>query len=139
MEEINSKENMAVDVVKKLVSVFKGASADMRLAYDDAKRKELIAMVPMFNMSYSSLASMMKSHMEAIPPHILQQPGIMQAASLFSKASDCLDTLDSVEVKNLPGVSAVITFQNVQPFKILGEFMQDAGVMSLITPGSNEN
>ncbi|CAE7430136.1 Wrap73, partial [Symbiodinium natans] len=121
-------------LVKILVSLFKGASSDTRFAYDDAKRVELLRMVPVLNASYNDVVRMAKQHLflvNASLTNAAMATQITPVAEAVQEAAECLDTIDSVTVKNLPGLKAALTFTGTHHFMLLDSLIKDTGVMGL--------
>ena len=136
-KERNEKnQEMVNGFVEKLVEMFKGASADLRLSYNDTKRRELIGLVPMLNMSYNDLLAQIKSLAAGHPLlyNMSGKPWSEPLADALEAAAYDLDKLESVAVKNLPGMKVTWTFTNVRPFKVLGSLVQDLGLLELLRP-----
>ena len=125
-------ETAGRDLVEKVVSMFKGASSDLRLVYDDAKRRELIRMMPSFNITYNSIIKRLSPSLQRLPPHLAGQPWAISLGKVLERATEVMDALNSVELKNLPGVKVALTFVNLHPFKILSSLMRDLGVFKLL-------
>ena len=114
------------DIVENVVAMFKGASSDMRLSYDDAKRRELFQSIPFLNASFNDIVAKMSVPWDYMKLSVngSAQPWLGPLADVLEAAND-LDTLDSVAIRNLPGVKAQVTFTNVHPFKVAGSMLQD--------------
>lgn len=136
---LESAKAAGMDLVQQVVGMFKGASSDLRLAYDDAKRRELIQMTPLLNMSYQSLIGSLADNLKSLPPYLRGNPWAMSLASILEGATETMDTLDFVEIKNLPGVKAVVSLKNMHPFKLLGSIMQDVGLFKLLRQTASES
>ncbi|CAE7873583.1 unnamed protein product [Symbiodinium microadriaticum] len=132
-ERIEMQQQKTKDIVENVVAMFKGASSDMRLSYDDAKRRELFQSIPFLNASFNDIVAKLSvpvDHMMSAN-HGLSGPWLGPLVDVL-EAADGVDTLDSVAIKNLPGVKAQATFTNVHPFKVAGSMLQDLGVIKFL-------
>mmetsp|Transcript_33936 Transcript_33936/g.81394 ORF Transcript_33936/g.81394 Transcript_33936/m.81394 type:complete len:847 (-) Transcript_33936:102-2642(-) len=128
------KQQATKEMVQSVVSMFKGASSDLRLSYDDSKRRELLRSVPFLNMSFNDVVAKLSVPLEHVKTSMnaAPQPWLGPLADVPEGATIDLDTLDSVSIKNLPGVKVQMTFADVHPFKVLGSLLQDLGVLKLM-------
>ncbi|CAE7703824.1 Wrap73 [Symbiodinium sp. CCMP2592] len=133
-ERFQMKQQATKEMVQSVVSMFKGASSDLRLSYDDSKRRELLRTVPFLNMSFNDVVAKLSVPLEHVKMSMnaAQQPWLGPLADVLEGATIDLDTLDSVSIKNLPGVKVQMTFADVHPFKVLGSLLQDLGVLKLM-------
>ena len=58
------KQQATKEMVQSVVSMFKGASSDLRLSYDDSKRRELLRSVPFLNMSFNDVVAKLSVPLE---------------------------------------------------------------------------
>ena len=125
-EKIEMQQQKTKDIVENVVAMFKGASSDMRLSYDDAKRRELFQSIPFLNASFNDIVAKLSVPWDYMKLSVngSTHPWLGPLADVLEAAND-LDTLDSVAIKNLPGVKAQVTFTNVHPFKVAGSMLQD--------------
>ena len=133
-ERFQMKQQATKEIVQSVVSMFKGASSDLRLSYDDSKRRELLRTLPFLNMSFNDVVAKLSVPLEHVKMSMnaAQQPWLGPLADVLEGATIDLDTLDSLSIKNLPGVKVQMTFADVHPFKVLGSLLQDLGVLKLM-------
>lgn len=132
-ERIEMQQQKTKDIVENVVAMFKGASSDMRLSYDDAKRRELFQSIPFLNASFNDIVAKLSAPVDHMMSanHGLSGPWLGPLVDVL-EAADGVDTLDSVAIKNLPGVKAQATFTNVHPFKVAGSMLQDLGMIKFL-------
>jgi hypothetical protein len=57
-------------MARKLFSFFTGASADVKVAFDESVRQDLIRSMPFVNMSYGTLVSLYRPLVSMYPTHL---------------------------------------------------------------------
>jgi len=125
---LRAYETLGLELSKKFAQMFAGMSGDVRIAYNDDKRRELLRIFPALNFTYNSLVA--KGKAMRVPVEMRGLDWLVVVADLLEEATASVDSLDSVEVKNLPGVTAKISMTNVKPFALFGSFLNDTGMLT---------
>ena len=77
-------------VARKLFSLFTGASADVKVAFDESVRQDLIRSMPFVNMSYGTLVSLYR-------PLVSMYPTILRGTDIALKTLNIISTMEFLD------------------------------------------
>ena len=77
-------------MARKLFSFFTGASADVKVAFDESVRQDLIRSMPFVNMSYGTLVSLYR-------PLVSMYPTILRGTDIALKTLNIISTMEFLD------------------------------------------
>ena len=77
-------------MARKLFSFFTGASADVKVAFDESVRQDLIRSMPFVNMSYGTLVSLYRSL-------ISMYPATLRGTDIALKTLNIISTMEFLD------------------------------------------
>lgn len=119
-------------MARKLFSFFTGASADVKVAFDESVRQDLIRSMPFVNMSYGTLVSLYRPLVSMYPTHLRGTDIALKTLNIIS-TMERIETLDTWEITGLPGLQLMAVGNTSSgSFEFLSKLAKDAGVFEVL-------
>eukprot|EP00435_Cladocopium_sp_Y103_P006542 s2117_g2.t1 len=119
----------------KLFKLFTGASADVKIAFDESVREDLIRSIPFVNMSYGTLVSLYRQIVTQYPAYLRGTDVSLKVLSLIL-AMETIETLDTLEIKGLPDLQLMAVGNTTSgSFEFLSKLAKDTGLVEAWLPG----
>eukprot|EP00435_Cladocopium_sp_Y103_P034943 s288_g9.t1 len=119
-------------VIRKLFSLLTGASADVKVAFDDTVRQELIRSMPVLNMKYGTLVAMYKQMVTQFPVAWRGSPIAKKLLDVLH-SMESIETLDTVELTGIPDLKVLaVSNSTAGAFEFTAKLLKDAGVEGVL-------